>query len=131
VKKKPTKQWIRARRVHWQDKWKIKNSCQICGYNKNPRALCFDHLKSSEKHSLAKNASNRGLIGGGMWHLTHADIPRRDMINEWRKCRILCSNCHMEETYPLKNITKKKNIIRKLLEALQNWDIGGLNEDRI
>ncbi len=135
MKKKITKKWITSRRQHWSDWWKLTNGCQLCGYSKNPRALCFDHLKGTEKHketknSYQKNETNRGHAGGMFW-LTNANVPRRVMINEWRKCRILCSNCHMEETYPLKNIAKKKNIIRKLLEALQNWGIGGLSEDRI
>ena len=93
------KTWKRQRRQHWQDWYKIKKGCELCGYNKHPRALCFDHIDPSEKHPLTKNGHHKSMKTGGMWQLTHPDIPLKTMVDEWRKCRILCSNCHMEQTY--------------------------------
>jgi hypothetical protein len=37
------------------------------------------------------------MHGGGMYHLTDPDIPLSVMVAEWRKCEVLCFNCHMEE----------------------------------
>ena len=97
---KITQSWRRERRQHWQDWYKVKKGCAICGYNKHPRALSFDHLDPSQKHELTKNGgAGTKTKAGGMWQLIHPHIPLRTLINEWRKCRILCMNCHMEEKY--------------------------------
>lgn len=96
---KKTQSWLRSRRQHWSDYWKVKNGCSICGYNKHPRALCFDHIDPTTKHPLTKNGHHETMKTGGMWQLTDPKIPLRTMVDEWRKCRILCSNCHMEITY--------------------------------
>jgi hypothetical protein len=106
---KKTKTWIRQRRQHWQDYYKINKGCEICGYDKHPRALSFDHLDPNTKHEMCKN----GGIGtktkaGGMWQLLHPDISLRVLIDEWRKCRILCMNCHMEQKYHYVDIKKSK-----------------------
>lgn len=91
--------WLRQRRQHWQDWYKTKKGCQICGYNKHPRALCFDHIDPMQKHPLTKNGHHKTMKTGGMWQLTNPKIPLKVMVDEWRKCRILCANCHMEQTF--------------------------------
>lgn len=97
---KKTNAWIMSRRQHWQDWYKVKKGCAVCGYNKHPRALSFDHLDPTTKNELTKNGGKGTKTkAGGMWQLTHAHVPLRTMIDEWRKCRILCMNCHMEHKY--------------------------------
>jgi hypothetical protein len=58
-------------------------SCKICGYNKSYRALCFHHRDPSKKSfSLdLRRLSNRS------WE---------KILEEFEKCDLLCSNCHME-----------------------------------
>ena len=73
-------------RREYLDNYKLQKGCQLCGYNKPPRALCFDHIdpftKSSEYSS--KNMAR--------WTIA--------MVNEEiEKCRILCANCHNIETF--------------------------------
>jgi hypothetical protein len=101
-----TKQWKRIRRQYWQNKYKLACGCERCGYRNNPRVLTFDHIDPSTKHPIVKNGS--GLVSmkaGGMFHLTHSDIPLKVMVDEWRKCRILCFNCHMEDKYHVHNLS--------------------------
>lgn len=71
----------------------------MCGYNKHPSALCFDHLPQFEKAELTKNGCSKRTNAGGMYRLYDANIPIEELINEIKKCRILCSNCHMEVTH--------------------------------
>lgn len=96
---KKTASWVQKRRQHWQDYYKVKKGCSICGYNKNPKALCFDHIDPATKDIRTKNGQIKGMKAGGMFQLTFASIPRRVMVDEWRKCRILCHNCHHEFKY--------------------------------
>lgn len=60
--------------------------CEECGYNKSTAALTFHHTDPGKKE------------------FSLAQVPKtasEDFIrNEISKCRVLCSNCHMEEHYP-------------------------------
>jgi len=72
------------------------NKCEICGYNKNLAALHFHHQNPSQKEFKldARNLSNR------TWER---------LIEESKKCKLLCSNCHAEEHNPelyLENVQK-------------------------
>ena len=94
------KKWLRERRMYWSDVWKMKNGCQICGYNKHPKALSYDHINPESKNPLLKNgAKGVKTNAGGMWQLTNPNVPLKEMVSEWRKCRILCMNCHMEQRH--------------------------------
>lgn len=57
--------------------------CQICGYSKSLRALCFHHRNPKEKSFTLdlRKLSNQG------WE---------KILLEFKKCDLLCSNCHME-----------------------------------
>ena len=104
-----TKTWIKKRRQHWQDLYKMKRGCASCGYNKHPRALSFDHIDPSTKHPLVKNGGDGTKTkAGGMWQLIFPHVPLKTMIAEWRKCKIKCMNCHMEEKYHYVDISKYK-----------------------
>jgi hypothetical protein len=60
-------------------------ACILCGYNKHLAALDFDHLDPSEKISAVASLTTQCRF----------DEARK----EAQKCRLLCSNCHREETY--------------------------------
>jgi hypothetical protein len=81
------------------DKYKISVGCYVCGYNKHPSALCFHHLDGHEKHEDIKNGYSKRSSAGGMFRLYSKKYTTEDIINEIRKCRIVCSNCHMEHTH--------------------------------
>lgn len=82
------------------DLYKISRGCDMCGYNKHPSSLCFDHLPEYEKSPVTKNGNNNTWIGGGMYNLYKKLYTIDQLIDEIKKCRLLCHNCHMETTYP-------------------------------
>lgn len=73
------------RRRHWLGIYKVAVGCQLCGYNSHPMALQFDHIGIHNK----KGAVSDMLKGSKLSIL----------MDEIRKCRVLCANCHMIETY--------------------------------
>ena len=63
--------------------------CAICGYSKSAAALDFDHIIPADK---LRNLS----------HLLSVNRPWawEAAVEEGKKCRVLCSNCHREHTFP-------------------------------
>jgi len=61
----------------------LGSKCSSCGYNKNYSALEFHHLDESTKEFgiTIRECSNYNL---------------QKLIEESKKCIILCSNCHRE-----------------------------------
>lgn len=78
------RKWKVSRRRHWLNRYKLIKGCGRCGYNENGAALHFDHIDPSKKVDQV----SRMLKGN-----------RRNLIEEVRKCRILCANCHAVKTY--------------------------------
>jgi hypothetical protein len=81
------------------DKIKLKSGCQICGYNKHPAALSFDHINPENKY---RSKSGKTIHIADMvknkrysWEVIREEIS---------KCRILCVNCHMEVTHPREDL---------------------------
>lgn len=66
--------------------YKMNKGCELCGYNKHPQALAFDHLDPKTKH---EKYSSKQLTRWGM----------NTLLEELKKCRILCHNCHAIHTY--------------------------------
>lgn len=91
----------------WQDRKKkavelMGGKCTRCGYCRNYSALDFHHLKPNEK-DFDFNVGRRRS-----WE---------KMIEELKKCILLCSNCHREEHHPetmLDGDTLKANVILNL-----------------
>lgn len=75
---------------------RLKNlkGCANCGYNRVPEVLCFAHIDPSTKWSkgLPWDSRRNGSAINLSW-------SRKRIKLEIRKCKILCANCHMEETY--------------------------------
>lgn len=86
-------------RKKWIDLYKVSNGCSICGYNKHPAGLCFDHLPGFEKAEITKNGCSKRSCAGGMFMLYNKKYDIEDLIAEIKKCRLLCHNCHMENTH--------------------------------
>lgn len=115
----------RQHRKHWIDLYKISNGCCICGYNKHPAGLCFDHLPGFEKAEITKNGCSKRSCAGGMYMLYDKKYNIEELINEIKKCRLLCHNCHMENTH--KNISTQldtKMTIDELIQNLRNENDG-------
>lgn len=101
--------------------YKVSVGCCICGYNKNPSSLCFDHLPEYEKRDECRSGSK----AGGMFALYSKKYHSNEIIEEIKKCRVLCCNCHMEVTH--KNpqyINKQINNIKQLqIELLKSNEV--------
>ena len=101
------KQTIQHRKKYI-DIYKLSNGCSICGYNRHPAALCFDHLPGSEKAEETKNGCSKRTCAGGMFMLYGKKYSSDILLDEIKKCRILCHNCHMEQTYSKIKINSSK-----------------------
>jgi hypothetical protein len=61
--------------------------CTICGHRRNYAALEFHHVDPAQK---TFQLDMRSL----------ANLQWRQIADEARKCRLLCSNCHAEQHNP-------------------------------
>jgi hypothetical protein len=109
------KQTIQHRKK-WIDTYKISRGCDICGYNKHPASLCFDHLPNFEKAEITKNGCSKRSCAGGMFMMYGKKYDVEELISEIKKCRILCHNCHMECTH-------KKNIHLNIIPEMTVEDL--------
>ena len=72
--------------------------CINCGYNKCSRVLSFHHRDPESKlYCLTLNH---------LW-----SKPWENILEEWKKCDLLCANCHGEVE---DNIARKTSIIEKI-----------------
>ncbi len=84
--------WRNARRKHWLTYYKAKHGCNVCGI-KDGRVLTFDHRVLEDKEFS---------IGHGK---RYAEVSIKQLINEVRKCDVLCHNCHTIKTEENKDHT--------------------------
>lgn len=76
------------RTISWRHSSKTKaldykgNKCEICGYSKSKRALCFHHKDPSTKEF---EINSKPMIS---WEKLKLELD---------KCLLLCANCHAEE----------------------------------
>lgn len=93
---KPYSEWHESSKQHHRDKMARKRierkdeliklsggCCSVCGYDKCRKALSFHHL-NPELKSFGLSAEN---LHNRSWD---------DILNEWKKCILVCLNCHME-----------------------------------
>ncbi len=67
------------------------NSCQICNYNKCNDALEFHHLDATQKEF-------------GLGYIMAKPTKWTYIVEEMKKCILLCSNCHREVHKGVANI---------------------------
>ena len=94
--------WIKDRRLHWLRKYKKYNGCANCGYDKHPLALDLAHIDQMSKHSGAKWGAGSGI--SKLYVKIYRDKQKnaqalKNLIAEVRKCKVLCKNCHVIETF--------------------------------
>lgn len=65
--------------------------CEVCGYNKNITALTFHHINPNDK---LFNLELRGIANNN-W---------QKVLDELKKCQLLCHNCHHELHHPEFNL---------------------------
>lgn len=110
------------------DIYKMSKGCEECGYNEYPYNLCFDHLPGEEKSEHVKNGYSKRSSAGGMFRLYSKCHSISELIEEIKKCRVLCNHCHMKHTHQQKNprsinsITKKINSLEELENTLKEYE---------
>jgi len=75
----------RQRNQQWMVNMMVDKSCESCG-TKDTRVLACDHIDGHQKHANIADLVSRG-----------ASLDK--LIEEVKKCRILCHNCHMLRTF--------------------------------
>ena len=63
---------------------KVTAGCAQCGYDRHYAALDFDHIRGEKKFSIGWSRAARGI---------------KNVLDEVRKCQVLCSNCHRLKTW--------------------------------
>ena len=96
---------IQKRRQHWLSKYKVAKGCCNCGYNDYALALDFAHINASEKSiEITKHGPCGSGIGKMYCRISIKDKIKnrqylKELMCEVRKCKVLCKNCHVKETY--------------------------------
>lgn len=72
----------------WKLEQKIGKSCEKCGYDKNPQALDFAHIKRLTKHVSKKGNTRQPSELGS----------KAAFLEEMKLTKILCRCCHAIET---------------------------------
>lgn len=81
--------------------------CENCGYNKNLSVLEFHHKDPKEKES---QLDMRTLSNSSMeW-----------ILEEFNKCKVLCSNCHREEHHKGLDILLVRESVKDLQDKITN-----------
>jgi hypothetical protein len=88
------------------------SSCSICGYRGvNIASLEFHHRDKSAK------SFNIGTVCRG----NVPTIPLEDVIEEVKKCDVLCSNCHVSKHVNVKKVEDNIDEIRKMADNFSCW----------
>jgi len=104
---------VRDRRVYWLRKIKTSKGCEKCGYNESPVALDFAHINPREKHlAMVMRSGGNGIINL-YTRICIVDKEKntlylKELIAEVRKCKIICKNCHVIQTYNNKEFNGAK-----------------------
>lgn len=104
------REFIYRRRQHWLSKYKVTKGCMNCGFNKYALALDFAHIDPSEKSiEITKHGPCGSGIGKLVGRISIKDPIKnrrylKELIEEIRKCKVLCKNCHVEETFKNKEM---------------------------
>ena len=84
-------QYVKNSRTRLKERllYVMGGKCQICGYDKCQHALEMHHINPEEKEfSIGQNTN----------------LATEKVLNEAKKCVLVCANCHREIEYGLCNI---------------------------
>ncbi len=122
------RKYIRDKRYRRINKFKVNKGCVDCGYNKHPKALCFDHVIRENKTILLDASKSGANMSTLVCRInTRNKFKNReylkDLFNEIRKCEIRCQNCHSIKTWEerdyMPHVRKNKTIIQERSYAKQ------------
>lgn len=86
--------------------------CEECGYNKNLGSLEFHHLDPEQKE-----------LKLDLRHLSNNSMEK--ILDEFDKCKVLCSNCHREEHHPELEIEQVRVLVDKVNEKVTKAQVVG------
>jgi len=66
---------------------KLAAGCADCGYKAHSAALDFDHVRGVKRYALARNFLRK----------------LEDVLEEIKKCEVVCANCHRVRTAQRRN----------------------------
>jgi len=75
-------------------RYKLFIGCTVCGYSRDPYALELAHLDGEDKWCRSDEGWSHAA-GKAVKY----EWSRKKIKNEIRKCKVLCANCHREDTY--------------------------------
>ena len=112
--------WIKDRRLHWLRKYKVEQGCANCGFNAHPLALDFAHIDQMTKWSGAAYGAGSGI--SKLYSKIYRDKERnrqalQAVIAEVRKCKVLCKNCHVVETFENREFNNNWRVAKMRQEA--------------
>lgn len=100
--------------------YKQLKGCEYCGYNANGLALDFAHIDASTKsYHITKSGPCGSGMGKMITRITTGKNKERnkqrwqELKEEIRKCKVLCKNCHVVETYESKEMHNSHATFRK------------------
>jgi hypothetical protein len=73
--------------------YKLDKGCIDCGYNKDARALEFDHIHNDGKPHSGKQRTVASMMYFSM----------KKIMEEVSKCEVVCCNCHAIRTHERRN----------------------------
>ncbi len=84
----------------------LGGKCMKCGYTKNLAAMHFHHIDPKEKSLKldSRSFSNRN---------------KNILLQEVKKCIILCANCHAETHFPEHDILKVQEFLSNIKEKIK------------
>ena len=121
--------WIKDRRLHWLRKYKVEQGCANCGFNAHPLALDFAHIDQNEKSIHIWKTKSRGSGPSNLYsritkYGTELHRQRwKELKDEIRKCRVLCKNCHVVETYENNEVANSSLMSKKRKEIREKYEL--------
>ena len=90
---------LTRQKMRWRDRKKravelLGGKCQICGYDKNLACMDFHHKDPSQKNHEWRSMRLYG------W---------KRIVEELKKCMLLCRNCHGEIHWPYQSLVLTGN----------------------
>jgi len=110
-------------------KYKERKGCEVCGFNKAGVALDFAHIDQNEKSIHIWKTKSRGSGPSNLYsritkYGTELHRQRwKELKDEIRKCRVLCKNCHVVETYENNEVANSSLMSKKRKEIREKYEL--------
>jgi len=90
------------KRVNQMQQLKVAVGCQLCGYDRCARSLHFHHKYDDKDYTVSQMAATKNLS---------------EIVDEIRKCVVLCGNCHGETHDCLHDVSKLRRLDKRVVDG--------------